>query len=132
MTFESGNPDFFIAHYGTSGPLSRFGAPPWIEAATRLAHSGVLSIAIVLGANDFDADFVRRVLSFDKQALQTAKSIINHAGLPDPAALQATQDIFFQTFAWEGAKQRAPKLRERGIGQAGDFELNLGRHVGSL
>jgi enoyl-CoA hydratase/carnithine racemase len=214
VTFESANPDFFIAHYGTSGPRSRFGAPRWIDAATRLASSGVLSIAvirgrvrgggsefvlacdiriasqekaifgqpevgvglipgggalqrlpllvgrsraleIILGANDFDADtaerygwinrampdakldafvndFVRRVLSFDRQALRSAKSIINHAGLPDRASLQSTQDIFFQSFAWEGAKERAPKLRERGIGQAGDFELDLGRHVGSL
>lgn len=214
VTFESANPDFFIAHYGTSGPRSRFGVPPWIDAATRLANSGVLSIAvmrgrargggsefalgcdirfasrekaifgqpevgtglipgggalerlpllvgrsraleIVMGANDFDADtaerygwinravpdaeldafvayFVGRVLSFDRQALQTAKSIINNAGLPDPLALKATQDIFFQTFSWEGAKQRLPKLRERGIGQVGDFELNLGRHVGNL
>jgi enoyl-CoA hydratase/carnithine racemase len=214
VTFESANPEFFIAHYGTSGPRSRFGAPPWIDAATRLANSGVLSIAvirgrargggsefalgcdirfasrekaifgqpevgtglipgggalqrlpllvgrsraleIVLGANDFDADtaerygwinraipdaeldafvavFVGRVLSFDRQALRTAKSIIDQIGLPDRAALQSTQDIFFQTFSWEGAKQRAPKLRERGIGQAGDFELKLGHHLGSL
>jgi enoyl-CoA hydratase/carnithine racemase len=214
VTFESANPDFFIAHYGTSGPRSRFGAPPWIDAATRLARSGVLSIAVIrgrvrgggseftlgcdirfasrekaifgqpevgtglipgggalerlplivgrsrtleiaLGADDFDADtaerygwinrsipdaeldpfvanFVSRVLSFDRQALQTAKSIINHTGLPDPAALQSTQDIFFRTFSWEGAKDRIPKLRARGIGQAGDFELNLGRHIGSL
>jgi enoyl-CoA hydratase/carnithine racemase len=214
VTFESANPDFFIAHYGTSGPRSRFGAPPWIDAATRLARSGVLSIAvirgrvrgggseftlgcdirfasrekaifgqpevgtglipgggalerlplivgrsrtleIVLGADDFDADtaerygwinraipdaeldafvanFVSRVLSFDRQALQTAKSIINHTGLPDPAALQSTQDTFFKTFSWEGAKERIPKLRARGIGQAGDFELDLGRQIGSL
>jgi enoyl-CoA hydratase/carnithine racemase len=214
VTFESANPDFFIAHYGTSGPRSRFGAPPWIDAATRLAKSGVLSIAIVrgrvrgggseftlgcdirfasrekaifgqpevgtglipgggalerlpllvgrsraleivLGANDFDADtaerygwinralpdaeldafvanFVSRLLSFDRQALQTAKSIINQVGLPDPAVLKATQDIFFQTFGWEGVKERLPKLRERGIGQPGDFELNLGHYLGSL
>ena len=77
-------------------------------------------------------NFVARVLSFDRQGLHTAKSIINHTGLPDPAALQSTQDIFFQSFTWEGAKERLSKLRERGIGQAGDFELGLGRHVGSL
>ncbi|WP_426412279.1 enoyl-CoA hydratase/isomerase family protein [Bradyrhizobium ganzhouense] len=214
VTFESANPDFFIAHYGTAGPPSRFGVPPWIDAATRLAKSGALSIAvirgrvrgggsefalacdirfasrekaifgqpevgtglipgggalqrlptlvgrsraleIIMGANDFDADtaerygwinralpdaeldafvadFVRRVLSFDQQALQAAKSIVNQAGLPDPVALKATQDIFFQTFSWNGAKDRFPKLRARGIGQAGDFELNLGRHIGNL
>jgi enoyl-CoA hydratase/carnithine racemase len=113
------------------------------------------TLEIVMGANDFDADtaerygwinrampdgeldafvanFVARVLSFDRQALQTAKSIINHTGLPDPTALQSTQDIFLQSFTWEGAKERLPKLRQRGIGQAGDFELDLWRHVGSL
>jgi enoyl-CoA hydratase/carnithine racemase len=214
ITFESANPDFFLAHYGTAGPRSRFGVPRWIDAATRLANSGVLSIAvirgrvrgggsefalasdirfasreraifgqpevgtglipgggalqrlpllvgraraleIVLGGSDFDADtaerygwinraipdagldafvadFVDRVLSFDRQALHTAKSIINQSGLPDWAALQSTQDIFFQSFTWQGAKERLPKLRELGIGQPGSFELDLGRHVGSL
>ncbi len=29
VTFESANPDFFIAHDGTSGPRSRFGVPGW-------------------------------------------------------------------------------------------------------
>src|SRR5271163_100017 len=206
VTFESANPDFFIAHYGTSGPRSRFGVPRWIDAATRLANSGVLSIAvirgrvrgggsefvlgcdirfasrekaifgqpevgtglipgggalqrlpllvgrsraleIVLGADDFDADtaerygwinravpvgelheflttFVRRILAFDKQALATCKTTINQVGLPDPAQLQATEDIFFKTFGWEGARARMPKLLERGIGKAGEFELN--------
>src|SRR5271155_887523 len=214
VTFESANPDFFIAHYGTSGPRSRFGAPRWIDAATRLANSGVLSIAvirgrvrgggsefalgcdirfasrekaifgqpevgtglipgggalqrlplqvgraraleIILGGDDFDADtaerygwinraipeseldgfvanFVRRVVSFDKQALGTAKSIVNATGLPDPALLQSTQDLFFKTFGWEGFKKRAPVLRERGIGQPGDFELRLGHHIAHL
>jgi hypothetical protein len=37
-----------------------------------------------------------------------------------------------QSFAREGAKERLPKLRERWIGQAGEFELDLGRHIGSL
>jgi hypothetical protein len=30
------------------------------------------------------------------------------------------------------AKERMPKLRERGVGQAGDFELDLGRQIGNL
>ncbi|TYO62145.1 enoyl-CoA hydratase/isomerase family protein [Bradyrhizobium hipponense] len=214
VTFESANPDFFIAHYSLAEPRSRFGAPRWIEPATRLAQSGVLSIAvirgrargggsefalacdirfasrekavfgqpevgiglipgggalerlpllvgraraieIILGSDDFDAEtaerygwinravpdaeldgfvdnYVRRILSFDKQALQTAKSTINQQGLPDPSQLQATQDTFFTTFRWPGAIERMPKLRARGIGAAGDFELNLGREVGNL
>src|ERR1700677_377551 len=191
VTFESANPEFFIAHYGTSGPRSRFGVPPWIDAATRLANSGVLSIAvirgrargggsefalgcdirfasrekavfgqpevgtglipgggalqrlpllvgrsraieIILGADDYDAttaerygwinraipdaeldgfvsNFVRRILSFDKQALSTTKATINRHGLPDKTALQATEDTFFTTFGWPGAKERMQK-----------------------
>ncbi len=113
------------------------------------------ALEIILGGDDFDADtaerygwinravpeaeldgfvenFVRRVVSFDKQALGAAKSIINATGLPDPAQLQATQDLFFKTFGWDGFKERAPILRERGIGQPGDFELRLGHHIAHL
>lgn len=39
VTFESANPDFFIAHYSTAEPGSRFGVPPrsrpplaWLKA----------------------------------------------------------------------------------------------------
>src|SRR5262245_60815508 len=49
VTFESANPDFFLAHYGVGESTSRFGKPRWIEAATRLAHSNVLSIAVIRG-----------------------------------------------------------------------------------
>ena len=49
VTFESANADFFLAHYGVGESASRFGKPRWIEAATRLAHSNVLSIAVIRG-----------------------------------------------------------------------------------
>ena len=49
VTFESANPDFFIAHYSPAEPRSRFGLPPWIEAAQRLAASSVLSVAVIRG-----------------------------------------------------------------------------------
>jgi enoyl-CoA hydratase/carnithine racemase len=214
VTFESANPDFFIAHYSSAEPRSRFGVPPWIETAGRLAASSVLSIAvirgrvrgggsefalgcdirfasrekaifgqpevgtglipgggalqrlpllvgraraleIVLGGEDFDADtaerygwinraipdadlddhvagFVKRLLSFDQRVLAVSKATINKTGLPKTADLQETQDTFFQTFAWEGFQTRIPKLLKRGIGQAGDFELNLGKNIGEL
>src|SRR5882757_8914821 len=214
VTFESANRDFFLAHYSSAEPRSRFGVPRWIEASGRLAASGVLSIAvirgrvrgggcefamgldirfasrekaifgqpevgaglipgggalqrlpllvgraraleIVMGGDDFDAEtaerygwinravpdsdldafvanFVARVVSFDKQALAAAKSFINATGLPDPAQLQSTQDLFFKTFEWAGFKERAPLLRERGIGQPGDFELRLGHHIATI
>lgn len=214
VTFESANPDFFIAHYSSAEPRSRFGVPPWIETAERLAASSVLSIAvirgrvrgggsefamgcdirfasreraifgqpevgtglipgggalqrlpllvgraraleIVLGADDFDAveaerygwinravpddqldahvaAFVKRVLSFDKRVLAVSKATINQTGLPKTTELQQTQDTFFQTFAWDGFQQRIPKLLKRGIGQPGEFELSLGKHIASL
>lgn len=214
VTFESANPDFFIAHYSSAEPRSRFGAPRWIEAADRLSKSSVLSIAVVrgrvrgggseftmgsdirfasrekaifgqpevatglipgggaldrlpllvgrsraleiiLGADDYDADtaerygwinrsipdaeldafvanFVRRVLSFDKQALSTAKAAINRTGLADPIQLKSVQDTFFKSFAWEGARKRIPILIQHGIGKPGEFELNLGKNVGNL
>lgn len=42
------------------------------------------------------------------------------------------QDTFFKSFGWPGAVERLPKLLQRGIGKAGEFELNLGRFLGDL
>jgi enoyl-CoA hydratase/carnithine racemase len=214
VTFESANPDFFIAHYSSAEPRSRFGTPRWIDISQKLACSSALSIAvirgrvrgggsefamgcdlrfasrekavfgqpevgtglipgggalqrlpllvgraraleIVLGADDYDAttaerygwinraiadaeldehvaSFVKRILSFDRRILGVAKATINKHGVPNPDELKATQDTFFQTFAWDGFKERVPKLLQRGIGKAGEFEFNLGAHVGEL
>lgn len=214
VTFESANPDYFIAHYSTAEPRSRFGVPRWIDTAAKLAECEVLSLAvirgrvrgggsefalacdirfasreraifgqpeigtglipgggalqrlpqlvgraraleIVLGGDDFDAataerygwinralpeaeldgfveNYVRRILSFDKPTLALCKAKINQGNLPDRTELQATQDVFFETFKWPGAAARFPKLRARGIGEPGDFELNLGRHIADL
>jgi len=211
VTFESSNPDFFLAHYGIGESTSRFGTPRWIETAVAIAQSSVLSIAvirgrargggcefaqacdvrfasrekailgqpevgfslipgggaldrlprlvgraraieIVLGADDFDADtaerygwinrampdadldgfvadFVRRILSFDGQALAAAKAILNQIGLPDQSQLQATQRKFSETLRWPDAVARNAKARELGLGAAGDYELNLGLHA---
>jgi len=214
VTFESANPDFFLAHYGVGESTSRFGKPRWIESATRLAHSNVLSIAVVrgrtraggaefalacdlrfasrekavfgqpevgfgliagggalarlpllvgraraieiaLGGDDFDAEtaeryawinraipdaeldgfvanFVRRILSFDNQALNATKAILNQTGLPRQAELQSTQAIFGGTLRSTTALQKMTKSRERGLGTAGEFELDLGRQIGDL
>lgn len=214
VTFESANPDFFIAHYGVGESNSRFGSPRWIESAMRLAQSRVLSVAVVrgrargggsefalacdvrfasrekaifgqpevgfglvpgggalerlpilvgrsraieiaLGADDFDADtaerygwinravpdaeldgfvarLVRRVLSFDGEALAAAKGIINNTGLPDEARLRSTQTTFGETLRWPSAARRMAASRKRGLGAASEFELDLGRQVASL
>lgn len=87
------------------------------------------AIEIALGADDFDAEtaerygwinravpdaeldgfvakFVRRILSFDSQALDATKSILNRSGLPRQAELQATQAIFGGTLRSPVALQR--------------------------
>jgi enoyl-CoA hydratase/carnithine racemase len=214
LTFESANPEFFLAHYAVGESKSRFGRPRWIEAATRLSKSHALSIAvirgrargggsefalacdvrfasreraifgqpevafglipgggalerlpplvgraraleIVLGADDFDAEmaerygwvnraipdaeldgyvarFVRRVLSFDDQALSTAKAILNQTGVPNETQLQTTRASFAATLRSPEALRRMAKSRERGLGVAGDFELNLGHRIADL
>jgi enoyl-CoA hydratase/carnithine racemase len=211
VTFESVNPDFFLAHYGIGESSSRFGKPRWIEAAVSLAKSSVVSIAvirgrargggsefslgcdirfasrekaifgqpelgfgmipgggaldrlpllvgraraieIILGADDLDADtaerygwinraipeaeldgfvanFVRRILSFDRHALSTAKAILNQAGLATEAQLQATQAKFGAILSSPEALRRMTKARELGLGAGGEYELNLGRHA---
>jgi enoyl-CoA hydratase/carnithine racemase len=113
------------------------------------------AIEIALGADDYDAEtaekygwinraipdaqldafvanFVRRILSFDSQALSTTKAILNHTGLPNETRLRATQTTFGATLRCPAALQRMAISRERGLGVAGTFELDLGREVGNL
>jgi len=49
VTFESADPDYFLAHYGVGESQSRFGAPRWRDGAIQLAHSNVLSVAVIRG-----------------------------------------------------------------------------------
>ena len=214
VTFESANPDFFLAHYGIRESTSRFGKPRWIETADRMAKSNVVTIAvirgrargggsefalacdvrfaskekaifgqpevgfglipgggalqrlplfvgraraieIILGSDDYDAEmaerygwinravpeaeldafvaeFVRRLLSFDSEALATAKSILNETGLPDQARLEETQTTFSAVLRSPSALERFARGSALGLGTAGEFELDLGRRVGNL
>jgi enoyl-CoA hydratase/carnithine racemase len=214
VTFESANPDYFLAHYGVGESRSRFGVPPWRDASVQLAHSNVLSIAVIrgrargggseftlacdvrfasrekaifgqpevgfglipgggalerlpllvgrsraieiaLGADDFDADtaekygwinraipeaelddfvngFVRRVLSFDGQALATAKQRLNQAFMAEPDQLEATGAAFVETLRSPQAGELMAKARERGLNAASPFELDLGRAIADL
>jgi enoyl-CoA hydratase/carnithine racemase len=214
VTFESANRDYFLAHYGVGESRSRFGTPPWRDAAVQLAHSNVLSIAVIrgrargggsefalacdvrfasrenaifgqpevgfglipgggalerlpllvgrsraieiaLGADDFDADtaekygwinraipetelddfvngFVSRVLSFDGQALATAKQRLNQTFIPDAGQLEDTQAAFGETLRSPQAAELMAKARERGLNAESPFELDLGRAVAAL
>jgi nicotinamidase-related amidase len=51
---------------------------------------------------------------------------------PSPYQLAGANAQIFAKDSWGGTFHDDFQPRERGVGQAGDFELNLGRHVGSL
>ncbi len=113
------------------------------------------ALEIIAGAADFDAAtaerygwvnraipdaefenwvdaFARRLASFDKQALSSAKELVNRHTLPDPKDQMDSQKMFYSALTWAGYRERSAKLRARGNGQRGDFELNYGEHLGSL
>jgi enoyl-CoA hydratase/carnithine racemase len=113
------------------------------------------ALEIVLSADDFDTDvaerygwinralddnildsfvetLVRRLTSFDREALATAKSQISRTGMPSAAELQSSNDLFFPTLAWPSAQARRAKIRNIGYGVRSDFELNFGQHLPAL
>jgi enoyl-CoA hydratase/carnithine racemase len=218
VIFESGDPDFFIAHYDTSraaqsaGKAGPTGYHPWLDFVLRLGKAPVVSIAkvrgrargvgnefilacdlrfgskekaifgqpevgfglipgggaldwlprlvgrsraleIVLSADDFDADtaaaygminrsindvkldeyvesFALRIASFDKQALKTAKALLNRTGIPEGDEFAASSRRFFEALSWPGPQARRSKVGQIGLGQRSEFELNLGKVLG--
>jgi enoyl-CoA hydratase/carnithine racemase len=113
------------------------------------------ALEIVLSGDDFDADIaerygwvnrtldddhldpfvetlVRRLASFDREALASAKAQVNRVGMPTAKELQSSNDLFFPTLAWPTAQARRAKVRGIGYGVPSDFELNFGRYLPSL
>ena len=64
--------------------------------------------------------------------LQCSELKEHRRDLADRAQLQATEYAFFTTFGWPGTVERMAKLRQRGIGSPGEFELNFGQNIGDL
>ena len=88
-----------------------------------------------LGDDDLDPfvdALVRRLDSFDREALATAKAQINRFGMPTAAEFQSSNDLFFPTLAWPSAQARRAKIRDIGYGVPSDFELNFGRYLPAL
>jgi hypothetical protein len=106
----------------------------------------------VLSGDDFDADIaerygwvnrtlddddldsfvdalVRRLASFDREALGAVKAQVNRFGTPTATELKSSTDIFFSALAWPGQLKRRAKIRNIGYGVPSDFELNFGRHL---
>jgi len=72
---------------------------------------------------------VRRLASFDRETLATAKGQINRFGRPTAAELQSSNDLFFPLLAQPSAQARRARVRDIGYGVRSDFELNFGRYL---
>ena len=137
-----GNPEVGV------GLIPGGGALEWLPRLVGRSRA----LEIVLSGDDFDADIaerygwvnrtlddndidsfvdtlVRRLASFDREALAAAKAQINRFGTPTATELQSSNDMFFPTLAWPSAEARRAKLRGIGYGLRSDFELNFGRYL---
>jgi enoyl-CoA hydratase/carnithine racemase len=140
-----GNPEIGV------GLVPGGGALEWLPRIVGRSRA----LEIVLSGDDFDADvaerygwvnrtlddndldsfvdaLVRRLASFDREALAAAKAQINRFGMPTAAELQSSNDLFFPTLAWPSAQARRAKIRGIGYGVPSDFELNFGRYLPAL
>jgi enoyl-CoA hydratase/carnithine racemase len=140
-----GNPEVGV------GLVPGGGAMEWLPRLVGRSRA----LEFVLSADDFDADvaerygwvnrtlddndldsfvdaLARRLASFERETLATAKAQINRFGLPTSAELQSSNDMIFPMLALPSARARRPKLRELGYGVRSDFELNFGRYLPGL
>jgi enoyl-CoA hydratase/carnithine racemase len=140
-----GNPEVGV------GLIPGGGALEWLPRLVGRSRA----LEFVLSADDFDADIaerygwvnrtlddadlssfvdtlVRRLASFDRKTLATAKAQINRFGTPTAAELQSSNEMIFPMLAWPDAQARRGKLRDLGYGIRSDFELNFGRYLPGL
>jgi enoyl-CoA hydratase/carnithine racemase len=82
--------------------------------------------------DSFVAAFVKRLSSFDKQALNDTKRFIDAASLPPDYEIGAEMNLCYASIDRPATQQRIKKLLERGLHQAGDVETRLGYHVGQI
>ena len=137
-----GNPEVGV------GLVPGGGALEWLPRLVGRSRA----LEIVLSGDDFDADIaerygwvnrvlddnnldsfvdtlVRRLASFDREALGAAKAQVNRFGTPTAAELQSSNDMIFPMLALPSAQARRAKIRGIGYGVRSDFELNFGRYL---
>ncbi|MGA3132832.1 MAG: enoyl-CoA hydratase/isomerase family protein [Terracidiphilus sp.] len=140
-----GNPEVGV------GLVPGGGALEWLPRLVGRSRA----LEFLLSGDDFDADIaerygwvnrtldddhldsfvdalVRRLASFDREALGAVKTQVNRFGTPTATELQSSTDIFFSALAWPGQLARRAKVRNMGYGVPSDFEFNFGRHLPAL
>ena len=113
------------------------------------------ALEIVLGANDFDGDtaerygyvnralpdaeldgfvdaLARRIASFDRRPIATAKNLINHVSLPSADRLLEALNAFQTALTWPETQKRIQALLERGLQRDSDFENRWPALLGTL
>ena len=113
------------------------------------------ALEIVLGSDDFDGetaerygyvnraladdeldgfvdDLARRIASFDRRPIETAKNLINQGSLPPVDRLLDARNSFATALTWPETHQRVHALFKRGLQQEGDLENRFGAHLASL
>ena len=83
--------------------------------------------------NDLDTfvdSLVKRIASFDKQAISETKRFVDVASLPPDYEIAPEWDVCLASIMRPAAQNRIGMLLERGFHQAG--ETQLGYHVGQL
>jgi len=113
------------------------------------------ALEIILGANDFDGEtaerygyvnravsdseldafvdeLARRIASFDRRPIATAKDLVNHVSLPSVDRLLESRSAFATTLTWPETQRRVQALFRRGLQQEGDLEERFGAHLATL
>jgi enoyl-CoA hydratase/carnithine racemase len=113
------------------------------------------ALEIILGADDFDGDtaerygyvnraipddeldgfvdeIARRIASFDRRPIATAKDLVNQVSLPSVERLLAGRNAFTGALTWPETQRRIQALFQRGLQQEGDLENRFGSHLAML
>jgi enoyl-CoA hydratase/carnithine racemase len=113
------------------------------------------ALEIILSGNDFDGEtaerygyvnralpdadldgfvnaLARRVASFDRRAIASAKTLVNRVSLPSADRLLDALNSFQTALTWPESQKRIKTLLERGLQQNEDFERGWPAVLGTL